>query len=495
VSSGDEQPRGRRSESGSATGGVPVGAFTLHPTAAGGTRLYRVAAGTADPTPLRLALEPAAPVMRQVATGGIHAAEAAQAPADEREQTLEEAEDVTARVEEAMDLITAILDGRVVDVASRLDDLFNLAERWHLAGRYEDEIRLARPLAVLLCLTLRWIMLAMLLRRVLAAARALADTHAAAWAVHELGTLAVASGDELRGRALLERARDQRIELEDTDGIASTKHNLEVTTTIADADVRSGGRGRVLSLTQIAVAICAAILLSVVGVAIAKRAADKPHPGAAPIASGSSGTIVPPGSGQSSHPPSDGSSGPPGSSRPPPPPPPPIVGAIRFRSTPISPTNHASPSFAFSATNASGYRCKLDSQPVESCDSGRFGSSTPLADGGHTLVVWGVAGSTEGPKGTFGWTIDTAPPVITGLTCAVASSCSYSITGSPGEALNPPECQLIATLTGAQIPISTCTSGSATFGTLSQGLYTFTVRDTDPAGNEASRQTKFNVVS
>ncbi|MFZ0383144.1 MAG: choice-of-anchor D domain-containing protein [Solirubrobacteraceae bacterium] len=94
------------------------------------------------------------------------------------------------------------------------------------AGRFAEAIRLGRPLCRVFGLTLRWAGIVETLRLVLHAATALADTGTMAWAEHELGTLYLTVGNANEAREHLNRARDLRKKLGDTEGLAATDHNL-----------------------------------------------------------------------------------------------------------------------------------------------------------------------------------------------------------------------------------------------------------------------------
>jgi hypothetical protein len=460
----------RRIGQAGSTGRVALGVYTIEPAAAGGSRLLRIdLSPAADSTPLRLALEPAAADIRRIAAEGPEAIEPATAGDGERGLWLADAEAVTGRIEEAVNLAGALAEGRVVDVAEKLDSLLDLAARLDRDGRYEEELRLARPLVVLLCLTLRWVALVMLLRRVLAAARALADTDATAWAVHELGTLAAAGGDDVGGRALLETARRLRRELGDARGLEASARNLQA---LRPAGASGGGGRRIPAGAKVVVA-------ALVVLAAAAGAATGVIPGPAHhhagTATGRSHTG--PGPGSSGSPPgSNGGAG--------------AVGPIVFAHAPDHRSNAAEPTFVFSATGATGYRCTLDDRPEVGCDGGAFTEGLP--DGPHTLAVQGAANGRTGPVATYRWTIDTMPPRISTPKCS-AGACAYTIAGSAGEQLAPPGCALVDERSQPVDGIASCGPGSATFSGLPGGTYTFTVTDADGAGNTGEASATFLV--
>jgi uncharacterized membrane protein YgcG len=464
----------RRIGRASSTGRLVVGIYAIEPAAVGGSRLARIDASPAtDSTPLRLALEPAAADMRRITTEGPEAIEPAPAGDGERRWSLTDAEAVTGRVEEAVNLASALAEGRVVDVAEKLDSLLDLAERLDRDGRYEDELRLARPIVILLCLTLRWVALIMLLRRVLAAARALADADTTAWAVHELGTLAVVAGDDAGGRALLETAQRLRSELGDARGLEATAHNLD-----ALGAATTGRAGRHLPAAAKAVVAALVVLAGAGGAAVAVVVGPGPHH----VSTASTGTDTGTGSGSSGS--SSSSSGGGGG-----------VGPIVFLKAPTTPTNIRVPAFVFSATGATGYRCTLDDRPEVACDDGAFGSPDDgLPDGPHTFAVHGTGDGRTGPVKSFHWTIDTVAPSITVPKCS-ASECAYAITGSAGEQLAPPACTLVDARSHEPVDaVVSCTAASASFSGLSEGGYTFTVTDADRAGNLGTASATFFLI-
>ena len=96
-------------------------------------------------------------------------------------------------------------------------------------GRYEEWLRYARAINGLLALALRWAKLVGSLRDTLRAAERVPDLEqAVAWAEHELGTLHLAVEDAAGAERRLERARDIRERLGDTDGLAASEQSLGV---------------------------------------------------------------------------------------------------------------------------------------------------------------------------------------------------------------------------------------------------------------------------
>jgi hypothetical protein len=116
------------------TGRVQIGRFVLEIGAPPGTRAD-LAPGTigADPSELAVALSQPGP---PDALGSA-------------EKSLDEAASVTGRVERALELFTAVAQGRADRniVLQEVDVLLSVLERLDKEGRYDDVFRLARALA------------------------------------------------------------------------------------------------------------------------------------------------------------------------------------------------------------------------------------------------------------------------------------------------------------------------------------------------------------
>src|SRR5262245_3641631 len=221
------------------TGRIQIGRFVFEVGAPEGTRadVATVPAGV-DPGELSLALAQPAPTEVMAA-----------------DQTLADAESVTGKVEQALELFTACAQGRIDRGAAlrEADALFGALERLDREGRYADCIRLSRALAGSLALLMRWVALVQALRIALNSAAALGDAAGVGWARHELGTFAIGAEDAKAATSQLEQAKKIRRELKDEAGIRVTEHNL------ATARDAFGGSG--WSKPLIAVAIIAGILL------------------------------------------------------------------------------------------------------------------------------------------------------------------------------------------------------------------------------------------
>ena len=145
-------------------------------------------------------------------------------------------------------------------------------------------------------------------------------------------------------------------------------------------------------------------------------------------------------------------------------------------------TNNATPSFNFTSTSTEGstLQCRLDAQAFAACTSPKSYSNLP--DGPHTFNVRATdaAGNTDTTPARRSFKVDTTAPNTT-------------ITSGPNAETNDPtptftfvseprtsfECQLDS---GSYAP---CRSPKP-YSNLPNGLHTFKVRATDPAGNVAT---------
>jgi hypothetical protein len=95
-------------------------------------------------------------------------------------------------------------------------------------ARWGEVLRLGRLLEGALVLGARWGAWAVTLERCLAAAKAIGDRSAEAWALHEIGTRAVCLGDPGMARALLSQAVKLREAMDDMAAAAVSRRNLTV---------------------------------------------------------------------------------------------------------------------------------------------------------------------------------------------------------------------------------------------------------------------------
>jgi hypothetical protein len=96
------------------------------------------------------------------------------------------------------------------------------------ARRWGEVLRLGLLLEGALIVGARWGAWAIALERSLAAAKALGDRSAEAWALHEIGTRAICLGDPAMGRTLLSQAVKLRDALSDDAAAAASRRNLSL---------------------------------------------------------------------------------------------------------------------------------------------------------------------------------------------------------------------------------------------------------------------------
>jgi Bacterial Ig-like domain len=152
-------------------------------------------------------------------------------------------------------------------------------------------------------------------------------------------------------------------------------------------------------------------------------------------------------------------------------------------SAPSDLSSDSSPSFAFSASEAASFDCKLDAGPFEACSSGQTYADVP--DGAHTFSVQATdgAGNQEAEPAVHSWTVDTVAPLatITAGPPALTSSASSRFEFGASEAADF-QCRLDGGEWDA------CGSPQA-YTDLPDGEHTFEVRGTDKAGNEGAAAT------
>lgn len=146
-------------------------------------------------------------------------------------------------------------------------------------------------------------------------------------------------------------------------------------------------------------------------------------------------------------------------------------------SKPSNPTNVASPSFAFTASESATFECKLGAAAFAPCTSPK--GYPALADGSHTFQVKAtdIAGNT-GPETTYTWTIDTVAPtvVITQKPSNPSSTSSATFAFTASQNGSSFSCRLDE---GGFEPCSS----PKTYSNLSDGPHIFSVKATDQAGN------------
>src|SRR5207248_9280696 len=149
-------------------------------------------------------------------------------------------------------------------------------------------------------------------------------------------------------------------------------------------------------------------------------------------------------------------------------------------SFPFALTTATGATFDFSSTESgSTFACALDGAAFTACSTPKTYSA--LADGSHTFQVRATdaAGNTDPSPVSYGWTIDTTPPVTTiGPTTPPANTSSTSAAFDLGS--NEPGSTFECSLDGGAY--AACTTPK-TYAALADGSHRFDVRATDPAGN------------
>jgi hypothetical protein len=142
---------------------------------------------------------------------------------------VDDAAQVTSKVERAVKLFTEIAQGRLdpAAVGDEVDALVGLLSGLDRDERWAEALRMARSLATLLALLGRWLELLKSLKLALGAAEQLGDVSGQAWALHELGTLHLAAGECAEAERLLSQARAMREQIGDRHGLAMTDRNLQ----------------------------------------------------------------------------------------------------------------------------------------------------------------------------------------------------------------------------------------------------------------------------
>ncbi len=145
------------------------------------------------------------------------------------DEVVEDASAVTARCEKGVRLFNDLAAGKALDpkvVLEEIDALLGLLARLDRAGRHKEALRLARDLAGLLALFLRWVELLRTLQLALRTAQVIGDREAEAWALHELGSLHLGAGDAVAASRHLSEALRIKEQL-GARGRCATRHNLD----------------------------------------------------------------------------------------------------------------------------------------------------------------------------------------------------------------------------------------------------------------------------
>jgi PKD repeat protein len=150
-------------------------------------------------------------------------------PYEEIETTVENASEVTSKIEDTIALLKDVASGslEIDSLGEQADALLGLIQRLNRTKRWDDVLRVARCLSTLLALLGRWIELLRSLRIALQAAEKLGDPLSEAWVLHELGTLHLLAGRHADADRQLGKARSIR-ERHGSRDIAATNNNLQV---------------------------------------------------------------------------------------------------------------------------------------------------------------------------------------------------------------------------------------------------------------------------
>jgi hypothetical protein len=331
------------------TSRMQIGRFIFEIGAPEGTRadLATVAAGE-NPGELALALSQPPPAGATMGT----------------EETLDETESVTGKVEQALELFTGLTQGRIdrASAAREADALMATLERLDHQQRPADAFRLARPLTGSLALLGRWVSLVQGLRITLSAALPLGDKGGEAWARHELGTFSMGAEEADPAVRELEEARRIRDKLGDRAGEALTEHNLA--TARRAFGIEHTGWSKPLIVAAI---IGGILLLGAIGVGIALLAGNGDDDAAVD-------TVAP---------------------------------VVSFDTTPDDPTEERSASFEFGADeDVDRFECGLDGAAFAECTSPR-NIEGPLSFGEHAFAVRAIdfAGN-RGKAETYRWKVE-----------------------------------------------------------------------------------------
>jgi hypothetical protein len=466
---GDDSAAGGMRLGGEVTGRVQVGRFVLDVGSPAGMRADFAPGQAAESSALRVALsQPESP-------GALAGAE----------EAIDEAESVTGKVERALELFTALAQGRILDrkvFLKEVDVLLGALERLDREGRHRDALRLARALAALLALAMRWVALVESLRLALRAARALGDAPGIAWARHELGTLFLGADDAAAANGELRESLRIREEIGDEAGAEVTRHNL---TALRMAWPNGGGGGGPRPVVVAAIVAGALLLTAVgVGVAVAVLGDDGPPPvdTTAPEVSiteapedpteersmsfafeadeevrrfecrldeGSFEDCVSPlnvigpldlgvhvfavravdfagnvGEAEEHEWTIEAGEGP----------------AVVILDGPRELTNQTEARFTIEAPGATRLECSLDDGDAEEC---RALAVFEVDEGEHTLVVRGFDGDTPGPPATYRWTVDTTAPEVTIDAVTFTNGLAVEVAFTPDESVVRVVCELL----------------------------------------------------
>lgn len=168
----------------------------------------------------------------------------------------------------------------------------------------------------------------------------------------------------------------------------------------------------------------------------------------------------------------------------------PSVFAVSITAAPGSPTTSTSATFEFDstipATAGTTFECRLDAGSFAPCTSPKTYAN--LSDNSHTFTVRGVNGVQTTPEASRTWVVDHTPPAAPTLLRTIPSanptnSSQQTLTITGAEAGGVLNCKV------NESAYLTCPSSPITLSGLNDGPYTFSVTQTDAAGNVSAPAT------
>jgi hypothetical protein len=199
------------------------------------------------------------------------AVRAGPAAMDAAERAVAVAEDATAEVERAKQLLQTLVERADPDTVARearalLDRLIAMLDD----SRRRDALRLARVLLAVFALMRSWREVVRVVDLARHAAQELGDAAAQAWTLHEQGTLAALVDDGAVARELLGRARDLFESIGDHASAGVSTHNLGQIAAAPPPALGTAGRAARWAAAHKAVAVAATVAgLGAAGVAYA----------------------------------------------------------------------------------------------------------------------------------------------------------------------------------------------------------------------------------
>ncbi len=158
-------------------------------------------------------------------------------------------------------------------------------------------------------------------------------------------------------------------------------------------------------------------------------------------------------------------------------------------SKPAGSTSSTAATFAFHASAASGFECRLDKSPYENCDAGTITYPGPLFEGAHSFRVRATGINGVGIPTTYGWVVD--------LTAPTASLTAKPANPSPGKsasfryASNEGNSKFECRLSPLEASFAACNTQPKTYANLADGDYEFILRAVDAAGNVQASPTTY----